>query len=165
MARIENFNDYPQVNLTASVGKGGVNYDDDVLAVQALMKYAFEGERGWEGYKFPTPTGTLCKLTRSLIKRYQRVIKRTVNSATVDGRIDPAKGTFPAGSRAMWTILSLNTDAMATWLLSKRMGANYIHAVGMMFPEFRAAIGDRGVGTLNLELDGGGVGTLGLDLE
>jgi hypothetical protein len=164
MAKIEQINELPQVNLSSSVGRNGVNDKDDVIAVQALMKYALEGERDWAGIQFPEPTGTMDAKTRELIKRYQRHVKRLVNTAKVDGRIDPAKGLFARGANVMWTIMSLNSDAMATWYLSKRLGRNYIHAIGTLYPAFKSAIGDAGVGTLNLELEGG-VGSLGLDLE
>jgi hypothetical protein len=164
MAKIEAIEGINQVNLSAPVGKNGVNAKDDVIAVQALMKYALEGERGWQGIQFPEPTGTLDAATRALIKKYQRNVKRLVSSAKVDGRIDPAKGMFTNGTKAMWTIMSLNTDALATWVLSKRIGTNYIHAIATLFPAFKTAVGDRGIGSLNLKLEGG-VGSLGLELE
>lgn len=167
MARLEVFDDVPQVNLSASVGKKGVNDPRDVLAVQALLKYAFDGERGWKETVFPEPTGAFCDATRLIIKRYQRVIKRMQPAANVDGRIDPARGNYPSGSRVVWTILALNTDAMTAWLLNrgKRVGRNYIHAMSTLYTGFRDAVGDRGVGTLNLELEGGGLGSLDLELE
>jgi hypothetical protein len=67
----------------------------------------------------------------------------------------------------MWTIIALNTEAMEAWLLKKRVGANYLHALGLMFPAFRIAVGNEGVGTLNLPLEGGSnsVGSLRLGLE
>jgi hypothetical protein len=165
MARIEKISDMNQVNLSASVGRNGVNNKNDVLAVQALMKYGLEDNPDWRGMRFPEPTGTFDGLTLALIKRYQRHLKRLVSSAKVDGRIDPAKGTFTAGGRVMWTILSLNSDAMATWIFNKQIGSGYIHAIGQIYPAFKSAIGDGGVGTLNLELEGSGIGTLGLELE
>ncbi len=167
MAKIENIGGDNQINIGASVGRNGTNHKDDVIAVQAMLKYALEGVRGWEGVRFPQPTGTMDAQTRSLIKKFQRFLKRSNPSASVDGRIDPADGQLTRGKKAMWTIIALNTQAMETWLINKNMGANYIHAVGLLYPAFKVAVGDEGVGTLNLPLEGGsnGVGSLGLELE
>lgn len=167
MAKIENIGGSDQINLSASVGRNGTNHKDDVIAVQAMLKYALEGISGWEGVRFPQPTGTMDAQTRSLIKKFQRFLRRYNPTAPVDGRIDPADGQMARGKKVMWTIIALNTQAMETWLLNKRMGANYIHAVGLLYPAFKVAVGDEGVGSLNLPLDGGsnGVGTLGLELE
>ncbi|HMO79656.1 MAG TPA: hypothetical protein PKD24_02595 [Pyrinomonadaceae bacterium] len=167
MAKIDNIGGTNQINLTASVGRNGTNHKDDVIAVQAMLKYALEGTRGWENSQFPQPTGTMDAQTMSLIRKFQRSLRRSNPSASVDGRIDPAKGQLTRGKRAMWTIIALNTEAMETWLLNKRLGANYIHAVGLLYPAFKNAVGDEGVGTLNLPLEGSsnGVGSLGLELE
>jgi hypothetical protein len=167
MAKIEDIGGSDQINLTASVGRNGTNLRDDVIAVQALLKYSLEGQRGWENVRFPEPTGALDEQTKGLIRSFQRYLRRYHPSAAVDGRLDPAKGQFTRGKKVMWTILALNTQAMEKWLLSPSIGVNYIHAIGTLYPAFKAAIGDEGVGTLNLPLDGGfnGVGTLGLELE
>lgn len=167
MAKIEIINEMPQVNVSASVGRNGVNNESDVIAVQGLMKYALEDTLEWRGIKFPEPSGVMDSTMRAIIKRYQRHLKRHVKNTTVDGRIDPAKGLFTNGGKTMWTIMALNTDAINTWVLGKRIGVNHVHAIGTLYPAFKAAIGDKGVGTLNLPLDGGyeGVGTLGLELE
>ena len=167
MAKIEIFNDLQQVNLSSPVGRGGVNAKDDVLALQTLMKYALEDRAGWKDVRFPEPTGTMDGMTRALIKKYQRYMKRNLPTTVVDGRVDPAKGNSPYGKRGLWTILALNTDAVEIWLLKGAKNASFLHDIGLRFPAFKVAIGDNGVGTLNLPLDGGyeGVGTLGLELE
>jgi hypothetical protein len=105
--------------------------------------------------------------TRALIKKYQRHMKRKMPTTVVDGRVDPAKGSSPYGKRGLWTILALNTDATEIWLVNGAKNASFLHDIGLRFPAFKTAIGDNGVGTLNLPLDGGyqGVGTLGLELE
>ncbi len=166
MAKIERIEGASHVNVSASVGRNGVNNDSDVIAVQALMKYALESRPEWQNISFPEPNGTLDKTTQELIKRYQRHQKRKSNRMRVDGRIDPAKGLFVNGGGSFWTICFLNVEAMESWVLRNPVGRNHIHAMGLIYPAFKAAVGDNGVGTLNLSLEGSnGVGTLGLELE
>ena len=169
MPHLETFYGNKQVNLSAAVGAKGVNSKDDVIAVQALLKYAMSGRPAWKGINFPEPTGTLDQMTISLIRKYQAFARRRSNGGvSVDGRIDPAKGERAFGKRGMWTILMLNGDAMESWLLKGGKNSSYLRDIGARYPAFQAAIGD-GVGTLGLELEGsgsnGGVGTLGLELE
>ena len=40
MAKLETFFIMEEINVTASVGKNGVNLKEDVMVVQALLKYA-----------------------------------------------------------------------------------------------------------------------------
>ena len=167
MPHLEEFYGNRQVNLGAAVGARGVNSKDDVIAVQALLKYAMSGRPAFKGVSFPEPTGALDQATVSLIRRYQAFARRRSNGGvSVDGRIDPAKGERAFGKRGMWTILMLNGDAMETWLLKGGKNSSYLRDIGFHYPAFQAAIGD-GVGTLGLELEGsdGGIGTLGLELE
>ncbi len=167
MANIEIIDGVTHVNVSTSVGRNGVNSESDVLAVQALMKFALEGRPVWHGIKFPEPTGTMDRRTQELIKHFQRHQKRITKRGKIDGRIDPAKGLYVNGSANFWTIRALNVEAVESWAVWNRIGRNHVHAIGLLYPAFKAAIGDEGVGTLNLPLDGGsnGVGTLGLELE
>lgn len=167
MAKIENIDGASHVNVSASVGRNGVNNESDVIAVQALMKFALEGRAEWQGIRFPEPTGTMDKKTFELIKHFQRHQKKNSKRGKIDGRIDPAKGLFVNGGANFWTICALNVEAMESWAVWNRIGRDHIHAIGLLFPAFKAAVGDKGVGTLNLELEGSsnGVGTLGLELE
>jgi hypothetical protein len=168
MAKIERLNELEHVNVSASVGKNGVNLSSDVLAVQALLKYALGERRSWQGVRFPEPTGAMDAATMSLIKRYQMSYRKKLGSSiSADGRIDPSKGRTAFGRKGMWTIQLLNSDAMEWWLLNGADGAGYIQAVGQMFPAFKSVVEGNGVGTLGLELEGGtnGVGSLGLALE
>ena len=165
MPQLEEFFGNRQVNLAAAVGTRGVNSKDDVIAVQALLKYAMSGRQAWEGVKFPEPTGAMDAATVSLIRKYQSFARRRSNGAvSVDGRIDPAKGERAVGKRGMWTILMLNGDAMETWFLNGSPNSSFIRDMGLKYPAFQVAIGE-GVGSLNLTLEGSGVGTLGLELE
>jgi hypothetical protein len=165
MPHLQEFFGNRQVNLGAAVGARGVNSKDDVIAVQALLKYAMSDRKAWSGVKFPEPTGVMDAATVSLIRKYQSFARRRSNGAvSVDGRIDPAKGERAYGKRGLWTILMLNGDAMETWVMKGAQNSSFIRDMGLQYPAFQAAIGE-GVGTLNLPLEGSGVGSLGLTLE
>lgn len=168
MARLQEFNGFTQVNLHASVGENGVNAKNDVIAVQALMRYGLNWRRSWADVELPEPNGVMGPKTAALIRRFQQELRKSAGRGViVDGRIDPAKGIRPSGRRAMWTILMLNTTAVETFLLSGSQGTSYIAEISKQYPAFKAAISSNGVGTLDLELEGSapGIGTLGLSLE
>ncbi|MBX3297414.1 MAG: hypothetical protein KF762_17060 [Acidobacteria bacterium] len=168
MAKLQEFNGFTQVNLHASVGENGVNAKNDVIAVQALMRYGLNWRRSWADVELPEPNGVMGPKTAALIRRFQQELRKSAGRGViVDGRIDPAKGIRPSGRRAMWTILMLNTAAVETFLLKGAEGVSYIHEISKQYPAFKAAIGSNGVGTLDLELEGSapGIGTLGLSLE
>ena len=151
MAKIEEFFGTGQVNLTASVGRRGVNAKSDVLVIQALMKYALSERKAWQGTRFPEPSGAMDGNTLALIKRYQQAARRqSRNTVAVDGRIDPAKGERPHGSRGLWTILRLNSDAIETWILNGAKNASYINDIAMRLPAFRHAVGDDPCGRSDL---------------
>ena len=150
------------VNLTASVGRNGVNRKDDVVVVQALLNFTMGTTPGWGN--IPYPNGTLCGRTIELIAKYQRRIRRKSSTMRIDARVDPFKEKSMSGQALRYSIVALNTDAFAQYLLGRRIGSSYIHTVGALYPEFKKAISGRGVGSLGLELEGG-VGSLGLELE
>ncbi len=89
MAKLETFFELEEINVTASVGSNGVNLEDDVMVVQALLKYAL-AERGFfRKMTFSEPTGTMDDNTKSLIKQFQRFVRKMNNAdISVDGRID-----------------------------------------------------------------------------
>lgn len=72
MAELLLLANFEYLNVSNSVGRGGVNQHDDVLVVQALLKLIpkkYLGEIGAE-YR-PFPTGTLDKETLYFIKKFQ----------------------------------------------------------------------------------------------
>lgn len=159
-----------EINVSASVGKGGINNSSDVLAIQVLLKSAFESIHRFRSENVPIPTGIMDANTIRLIKRYQRHMQRTGNSrAVIDGRIDPSRGGSPLvpGKTVMWTISSLNANARESHLLSNRLEANYMIALCVRFPRLKLVLGEIPVGELGLTLESSnsGVGSLGLSLE
>lgn len=168
MARIEKFfGDVDNINVSASVGKGGVNFKDDVMVIQAMLKYALAERPFFRRYKFPEPTGTINDETKILIKEYQRFLRKLdKTSVSVDGIIDRAVGEKAFGRRGWWTILCLNTHVMEARVLSGGEG-NQIEDLCRKFPQLYAVLDDIPVGTLGLSLEPSiqRVGSLNLALE
>ena len=169
MAKLETFFIMEEINVTASVGKNGVNLKDDVMVVQALLKYALPERHYFRGMKFSEPTGTMDETTLSLIKRFQIYLRKVRKlSVSVDGRIDSAKGRKAFGRKGKWTIQMLNDEALEMFLLSGSKSESYIHEICRRFPQVANAIGELPVGTLGLTLEPSaerGIGSLGLALE
>ncbi|REJ77490.1 MAG: hypothetical protein DWQ47_14020 [Acidobacteria bacterium] len=169
MANLYRFHDWVEINVSASVGKNAVNNKDDVIVVQAMLKYALEWRTYFGSAPFPRPTGAVDSATLALIRKYQQYLRRTRGSKiSVDGRIDPAKDRAAFGKKGQWTIQMLNGDVAEGWLVWDRPGDNPIHSLYMEYPEIRNAIGDNiPVGKLGLSLEPSNrpVGTLNLGLE
>lgn len=168
MAKIEKFfGGIDNINLTASVGDGGVNLKDDVMVVQAMLKYALEERLFFRKFKFPEPTGAMDRETLRLIREYQRFVrKKDKVSVSVDGVISRAVGEKAFGRRGFWTILSLNTHVLEMRLLRGGEG-NQFEDLCRKFPQLYAALDDIPVGTLGLSLESSvqRVGSLNLGLE
>jgi hypothetical protein len=168
MANIETFfGDQELINLTASVGENGVNLKDDVLVVQAMLKYALEERPFFRNFKFPAPTGAINDETKALIKAYQRYLRRKdKNDVAVDGLIDRAVGEKPFGRRGQWTILCLNTHVLAARLLSGGEG-NEFEDLCRKYPQLYPVLDNIPVGSLDLSLEPSiqRVGSLNLGLE
>lgn len=169
MAEIVKVIDWHEINVSNSVGKGGANAKDDVLVVQALLKYALEGRHYFRNDTFPEPNGTMDENTMKLIKKYQRYVRiKQKLKMSVDGRIDPSRGGIHVpGKRLLWTISSLNCDALERYLIEDRAGADPINSICVRYPQVKAVLGEPPVGTLGLKLEPSriGVGTLNLGLE
>ncbi|MCO6511696.1 MAG: hypothetical protein J5I65_12980 [Aridibacter famidurans] len=169
MANIYKRHDWSEINLTASVGENGVNNRDDVLVVQAMLKYGLEGRTYFKGDRFPEPNGTIDPATMHLIRKYQQYLRRRQGLAiSVDGRVDPAKGESAFGRKGQWTIQALNGDVHEWYLLFGETGDNYIHSLCMTYPQVIQAVGgDIPVGSLGLTLESSPaiVGSLNLALE
>ncbi len=166
MANVETVMNWSEINVGCPVGRGGVNQKDDVLVIQALLKYALEGRDYFRRDKFPEPTGALDPDTARLIEKYQRYLRRKRElKISVDGRVDPANGSiYVTGKRLKWTITMLNGDAMEMHLTHNRPGESYIHGICLFYPQVRAVLGELPTGTLGLPLEGSSNGTGSLDL-
>lgn len=168
MAKIEIFFETVEnINLTASVGRNAVNLKDDVLVVQAMLKYALKDRSYFRDFKFPEPTGSINEETKILIREYQRYLRRKEKQdVALDGVMNRAVGVTPAGRRDYWTILSLNTHALQMRLLKGGLG-NHIEDLCRQFPQLLPVVGDFPVGSLSLTLESAAsrIGTLNLGLE
>lgn len=166
MAKFETFyGNIQMINVTASVGEKGVNIKDDVMVVQAMLKYSLEEHLFFRGMKFPEPTGTMDDATARLIKHYQRYLrKKDKVNVSIDGLISRAVGDTAFGKRGKWTILCLNTDVLVARLLKGGKGSEF-EELCRAFPQLNSVFDDIPVGTLSLSLEPSGIGTLNLGLE
>lgn len=161
MAKIEtigfnpnNSEDQTQIiNVSSPVGTGGANQRDDVIVVQALLKYALEGRSDFRDIGFPEPCGAFVKTTAQIIKKYQRYNNRRDQvRVAIDGRIDPAKGgAYAFGRRKHWTIYSLNIEALEMALLNGH--GSPLEGICKRWSFIRPLLERNGVGTLGLELE------------
>lgn len=145
------------INVCASVGIGGVNRRDDVLVVQALMKYALPHRNYFRGIHFPVPNGIADQNLCSLIKKFQRYLRRNNRRVSVDGRIDPAVGLRVGNKRnLMWTIQQLNSEASDIYIHENGFEVDqngYIEVLCEQYPQVDAILSGTTVGTLNLGLE------------
>jgi len=129
------------INVSAVVGKSGVNNKNDVLVVQAMIKIVAPEKLKVRHDECPEPTGTFDKRLVSLIKRYQAHNSKFVSPC--DGHIYPAKGESYHGSKKLWTIIKLNQDVAEIFLLSDPMtveGTNHIEQLISRYPQVSEAI-------------------------
>jgi hypothetical protein len=129
------------LNVSASVGKGGVNLCGDVLLVQAFFCEVLPYLYGIPSEKIPYPTGNYDKNTAYLILKYQEM-STTVRHVKVwkDGLINRATGSTVPGKKRVWTITYLNEDLYylhvsrgyegdyVSWLIGKYSELSYYAA-------------------------------------
>jgi hypothetical protein len=113
MAEIMKFNFNAEVsqdylNVSSSVGKGGVNDNGDVLVIQALFWEVLPRRYKVPYHELPLPTGTFDLKTASLIKKYQQLNRQ--GKVSRDGLINKAFWRNVHGSNRLWTIVRLNDD-------------------------------------------------------
>ena len=156
MASIVKVMDWKEINVSQSVGKGGVNRHDDVMVVQALLKYGLEDKYHFRKDNFPAPNGIMDKNTLRLIRKFQRYLRKIRKvKVAIDGRIDPSKGLYVRNRKKLiWTISHLNCEAVEMKLIyNKGRGTDYIQAVRSLYPQVDAILAGNAVGTLNLGLE------------
>ncbi len=102
------------LNVSASVGKGGINNEGDVLLVQALFWEVLPHRYKISYQELPLPTGTFDAKTASLIKKYQKLNRR--GKVSRDGLINKAVGRTVHGSNRPWTIVKLNDDLVELYI-------------------------------------------------
>lgn len=172
MPKVETIEGFQVINVSASVGKNAVNLKDDVIVVQALLKYVFETGDFFKGVVLPEPTGTMDKTTAWVIKRYQQLAKKNYGSlgnVVADGRISPAKGGRVPGKNNRYTIVLLNDEAELKYIQQRRVPGGFVNDICDRFPQVEAVL-ENSVGTLGLTLEPSAprprrVGSLRLALE
>lgn len=141
------------INVTATVGVGGVNLQQDVIVVQALLKYALESVWDFKDVKIPEPTGGDVRTTAEIIKKFQRYYNRTKRDpVSIDGRIDPiqSKTPFAYGTNKLWTLYALHQRAIETSLLSGT--GDPIKAICRRWSAVKAVF-ENSIGSLGLALE------------
>lgn len=120
-------------NVSASVGKNGVNSRSDVFLVQALLREIPDHRRGGISYRdCPIPTGTFNKATSQVIRKYQRCHKR--ERIARDCLINRAVGLYVPGTLRPWTIIQLNLDLQERHILEGFPGG-FMELVMDKYPE------------------------------
>lgn len=120
-------------NVTASVGKNGVNSRSDVFLVQALLREIPDERRGGVPHRdCPWPTGTFCKATARIIRKYQRGHRR--EKVARDCLINRAVGLQVPGTKRPWTIIQLNYDLLDGQIISGS-AESYIGLIMDKYPE------------------------------
>jgi hypothetical protein len=141
------------INVTATVGVGGVNLQQDVIVVQALLRFALEDVGGFQDVQIPEPTGGDVRTTAEIIKKFQRYYNRTKRDPiSIDGRIDPIQGKTPFayGTNKLWTLYALHQRAIETSLLSGK--GDPIKAICRRWSAVKAVL-ENSVGSLDLALE------------
>ena len=139
------------INVAATVGANGVNLQEDVIVVQALLKYTLERLSDFSDVKFPEPTGGDIRTTTQIIKKFQRYNNRgEKQTVSIDGRIDPIKGIYAHGTNKYWTLYALHSKAREISLLSG--SAPPVEAICRRWSAVKAALVN-GVGSLGLALE------------
>ncbi len=159
MAHITTIEGFNEINVDNPVGAGSraVNNRDDVLVVQAMLKYAVANNPYFAYTNVFPVTGQMDNETILNIRTFQQFVREKLNSrVSVDGRIDPAKGLFVSSGkrgnrqRLTWTIGQLNGAALEACFLKGR--EDYIADICKMYPQVRAILAGNAVGSLRLAL-------------
>ncbi len=158
MAKLDFVYAIEEINVSESVGRGGANRRNDVLVVQALLKYGLSENHYFRGEHFTEPNGMMDHNTITLIKSFQRYLRRIRKiNVSVDGRIDSAKGVKAFGRKGKWTIQQLNGMALETYVLSRGdaevIKSSFIFDLVEKFPQIKTALPDLPVGSLELALE------------
>jgi hypothetical protein len=141
----EDYEDFLNVSEVVG-GPDGINLPDDVMVVQALLRFLGEFWRGFPDKECPGITGAFDNMTRDAIKKYQKVHNRDRSKAlgrlVQDGRVSPARGRFVfGGGKFTWTIVSLNfwaRIAAKSSPVDEKMG--YVNEILDRWPEVRWAL-------------------------
>lgn len=155
MPKLDKIDRLTILNLSSSVGEGCINYKDDVMVVQAFLKYVLELTDLLPNFRLAEPNGTYTPYLGRLIRAYQRLDKRyytTTKRLAADGIVSPANGENVPGTTKPWTIWLLNDEARYRYLSEGATRRGYINDLLDRFPVLIAVM-QRSVGTLGLSLE------------
>lgn len=132
------------INVSAKVGKGGLNKKGDVLAVQSLLAYYRLHNDFAPFIVMGRPNGFSDPALIQLIAHYQGHMNADVlrkGTLTVDGIVGRAKGKTHWAPGKKWTVISLNDSCKAVYVDKVRGGdEDYISDVRKHFPEIEPAL-------------------------
>lgn len=125
------------LNVSTTVGKYSVNYEGDVLLIQAMFCEVLPYIYGIPRDNIPYPTGTYDKKTGYLILQYQEMssLSRHVK-VWRDGFINRAVGSHVPGKKRIWTITYLNEDLYYVHA-SQGYEGNYVQWLINRYPELQ----------------------------
>jgi hypothetical protein len=125
------------LNVGTTVGKNGVNYQGDVLLIQAMFCEVLPYYYGIPRDNIPYPTGTYDKKTEYLILKYQEMssLDRGVK-VWRDGFINRAVGSHVPGKKRVWTITYLNEDLYYVYA-SQGYEGNYVPWLLNRYPDLQ----------------------------
>lgn len=123
------------LNVGTTVGKNSVNYQGDVILIQAMFYEVLPYYYGISGDSIPYPTGTYDKKTEYLILKYQEMssLDRGVKIWR-DGFINRAVGSHVPGKKRVWTITYLNEDLYYVHT-SQGYAGNYVEWLINRYPD------------------------------
>jgi hypothetical protein len=131
-------------NLDMKVGVKGSNAPNDVVVVQAMLKYITQFTIKWTGANIPEPNGFLDRNTQQAIFDYQDHVRSTVGNpyewVARDGSISPYNENVALLRKQAWTIIKMNNDC-GSICAGKRDGYDYIDALCRRWPQVARVLG------------------------
>ena len=94
-------------NVSAHVGPGRPNQNDDVLLVQFLLKKCGELYSDFSSFRALSVDGVFGPKTAAAIVAFQTAEKKRRPTIVVDGVVSPQRGSSPSYG-AIWSICQLN---------------------------------------------------------
>src|SRR5687768_14761374 len=126
------------INVSKKVGVKGANDPNDVMVVQAMLKYMTQFRKKWTNVVLPDPNGTFDKATQTAIFDYQQDVRTDPNRAlhfwvAKDGSISSFREGIRLLHKQQLTISAMNWDcAMLATALND--GTDHIDAIIKRWP-------------------------------
>ncbi|MBC7899225.1 MAG: hypothetical protein H7070_04145 [Saprospiraceae bacterium] len=126
------------INIDEKVGVNGINALNDVMAIQAMLKYLTQFTKKWCTVELPEPNGTMDKNTQRAIFDYQQYVRTNPNQAPYfwiakDGSVSAFRPGMELLRKQKLTIISMNDDC-GMLAASLRDGTDHIDAICMRWP-------------------------------